>query len=165
MALGESYGAKDVWHDRNYLLALMQRRPNDPLRQVAEKQLESLDREDALTEQKAYRTEQTNTRRDIHDENVAARMAAVGEAEKGRNERAGIRADLTKQAQADKKTQGLVAAMNTLSYDQTPEGKKALANVRAEYLKDIGIGENVGAPTKTVGDYGPGGAEVKTQNA
>lgn len=162
MALGESYGGTDVMHDRRYLQALLLRGPRDPMFHLAQQALESMDRADTLNQQAA----DLGYRKQAADETRQARIDAAHELELGRNERAGVRADLVKQAQSDRRTQGLVAAMNMLSYDQTPEGKKALASVRSEYLKDLGIGDTATqSKTTTVGEYGPGGAQVNAAPA
>jgi hypothetical protein len=79
MAAGQyAYGQTDVMNDPNYIRAMLQRNPHDPLRQAAEKNLEYLQHQQTL--QQSERNLQ---------ENIAARRQTVEEGRADRAQRAG----------------------------------------------------------------------------
>lgn len=162
----QAYGQTDVMNDRNYLYTLLRRGPKDPMALLAQQRLDDLNKQETLNQQAT----EFGFRQKAADEATQSRKDALSEAEKGRTERSQVRAEIAQQALHDRKTQGLVAAMNSLSYDQTPEGKAALVRVRSEYMKEMGITDGTpgGTPTmvaKTTGEYGPSGPQVKTGTA
>src|SRR6266404_1903696 len=104
--------ATDVLNDPRYLMTLMQRSPHDPLRQMAEKRLEYLQHQDALDESTASREQIAAANRQQRQDALDLRRETVSEAERGRTERAGALRQLQQTAEQDRKSQGLIAAMN-----------------------------------------------------
>ncbi len=118
-----------------------------------------LQREDAVRahtqDLEENRNQSNRTRRDIAAENEA-----------GRQERAGVRAELSRSSQADRRTQDLIAGITAAGY-MGEKGQPIAEKLMNEYMKEKGIGQETpaGAKTTTPGEYGPGGAQPATAPA
>jgi hypothetical protein len=140
--------AQDVMMDRNYLLALMQRNPRDPLRQVAEKQLEYLNAHEAqqaqLTASRENLAENIRARVGTETENRALREQSARQAE---NYRRDVLAQRESEA-SDRQAAQLLAALPEIG---ATYGKDAPA-VSRKILDQFLAGRGITAPTAGVNE-------------
>lgn len=132
--------AADPWNDRNYLMALLQRKPGDPLRQTAEKQWE-------LLNQRETQAAQLGATRENLAETIRSREAGETEAGKQREERAketaGYREDILSQRTEAAKNAEAARVLSALQYETDP---KVTKQVLSQFYTQHGITPQAAAP-------------------
>jgi hypothetical protein len=136
--------ATDVWSDRNYLMALMQRRPGDPLRQTAEKQWELLNQRESQAA--SLGATQANLA-----ETIRSREAGQKEAEAARTERAketaGYREDILSQRAEAQKNAEAARILTALQYETDP---KVTKQILSQFYASHGVAPPTAAPDPAV---------------
>jgi hypothetical protein len=146
-----AYGATDVMHDRNYLLALMRRGPRDPLAQAAEKQWALMDQQETQQAQlgatRENLAEQIRSREGAQAENIAQREQRAKETGDYRSDLLAQRAEEAK----DRESARMLAVLPELITTYGPvEGPKRAKAIMDQFMAQHGVAAPAaGAPDAT----------------